>query len=121
MPLGEGLNMASDMSFVALKISRGITHNMDDVSKNFEIWISGDRDSYSLDWNVDESTLTAGEYSSYIVFNLVIQSSLYGTESLKIKVKDPSRFYDKLNIPFGGPVNYETMTNKYVFLSASDA
>ena len=63
----------------------------------------------------------AGVYLTQVTFNLSIECTLYGIETLKIQYNDQMGFFDKNMIPLGGDAYLTATTYPYSYLSASDA
>lgn len=62
------------MSSITVVFTRPITHSLsdDELTATFEIMITGPRDSYSLIWSLDTTTLKRNEYSTSATFKVAV-------------------------------------------------
>jgi len=111
------------MQQLIINFTRPLTHDMDytQLIAAFTITISGPRASYSLQWDMNKQEWPAGTYLSQVTFNLSVESTLYGIETLKLQYNNQMGFFDNNTIPLGGAGFLKTGTYPYSYLSPSDA
>lgn len=122
MPTSALQELSKNMSTLTINFTRPLTHNLDLTSLEaaFSIMITGPRSEYKLSWYIDEEEFVAGDYKTQMSFQLEVESTLYGIETLKISYNNPTAFLDKDLIPLGGTMYLEAPTFAYSYLSASD-
>jgi hypothetical protein len=94
MSTSEISSLSKSMSLLTVKFSRPLTHSLDydALVAAFSIMITGPRDEYKMSWEIDENHFEAGTYRSDMSFNLTVESTLYGIETLKITFNNPTAF-----------------------------
>eukprot|EP00347_Sterkiella_histriomuscorum_P000767 403374579 len=116
-------SLSKDMTKITIQFTRPVKHTLsiEDLMGKLDVVISGPRDSYSLIWTVDYTTIPTNTLISEFSINLQIQSTLYGLESIKVIFGDVSFLADSDQVPFGGPNSIETTVYSYSYLSDSDS
>lgn len=74
------------MSLLTISFTRPLAHDLDitGLEAAFTIVLTGPRAEYKLAWYIEDEEWERGEYKSTLSFQLEIESTLYGIETLKV-------------------------------------